>query len=422
MIILLTSIGCGKKSSTGDGTNSYASSIRMGALLSATSSSLNADSNRDSISSNLNINQATLDHTTWAHVLGVKLKVVSIDIDGDNSHSSIVDYTNDGGKSIEITKDSYSDSLHDAGFISEGTYKHIKVRFKNQFDVKAYGYTLSGTCYTTSTHVECNPNYLTEEEITALPDFGYKHYTFMYVTTSHSPNDQNNDVTEVTEFLNPITIDAMNPNPSFQIRIDMYRLFTLWDGVGNSGTLSPFTWGNNHGHDTSEFFPPNQAHFGLSYIPTYVSINDNGNAIGEVYLVSPNAGDLLSYDDNAYDLNGIQYLTVTYKSSGEFVGARVVNFSQDSNRLMQFIHHYQQQGNGSFEFLNGEWYQDQQRYLQDRKVMNFERTNLNVIQNAILTDSTDCGTHLIDSRNPLWGERTRDCINGNLNLSFMRIR
>lgn len=84
----------------------------------------------------------------------------------------------------------------------------------------------------------------------------------------------------------------------------------------------------------------------MSYIPTYVSINDSGTTTGEVYLASPNAGDLLSYDDNAFNLNGIQYMT----------------------------------------------------------------------------NDSDCGTHLIDSRNPGWGERTRNCLDNDIPIYFMRIR
>lgn len=73
------------------------------------------------------------------------------------------------------------------------------------------------------------------------------------ITTSRSPKDSENEIVETTEFMSPIMVTSDAPKPNFQTRIDMYRLITIWDGVGNSGTISPFNWSNNHGYSTSDF-------------------------------------------------------------------------------------------------------------------------------------------------------------------------
>jgi hypothetical protein len=115
-------------------------------------------------------------------------------------------------------------------------------------------------------------------------------------------------------------------------------------------------------------------------------------------------------------------LTLTFKSNGDYVGARVVNFNHDQDRLMQFISVYSVDSKGYSSFFNGEWYNLEQRYFRDRLVTQFRRTAIGQIIESSYFNGDDCGKYILDNQHPEWGNRVRPCLLEKIPMYFKRVR
>lgn len=365
-------------------------------------------------------------HGGWAHVDGMKIKILKVNIHGGGGGVIVADYSSIGGKELEIGAEATSVPIETDVELPIGVYLGTAIDVKSEYDLKAYGYTSTETCYTTKQQVNCIPGKIAPGN---LPGYDYFHYEFLYLTTSESPTSITDRTGTNVEFARPLEVISRtrsdadhDPGSSnvlrIQLRIDNYRLTTFWDGQGPRPRMSPFHWGNNYDYPGSAFLPDGVPNFGITYIPMYLSVNDPGETIGEVYVVSNDRDPVQSFDPESHNLSEIQYLTVLFKSSGELATSRIVNF--DNGALLQFNTGSEQSADSTFRFYNGECCRSDGSTIRDRLVSGFYRTALEELQIGTLSNGPDCGSVILHPVHP--GNRARECLESDIPLYFKRVR
>ncbi len=376
-------------------------------------------------------------HSTWANVDGIKIKLISISLDGDSSHDTVVDFSSepDGYKILKIGN-GYSGTLNADTTIEPGTYDDASFDYYNEVDIKAYAYASGKTYYTTANGVLSADGELTSSQIASLNDYDYYHYDFLYTTTAEGPTDTTDTSHSSAGSFPEVVISANDSSVSLQFLIDTYRLVSFWDGEGDrNSTLSPFPWSNNNGYQSTDFFSENTPNFGLSYIPMFVSLNDSGTTIGHIYIVSDVASDVDNYTDGA---SAISYIVMAFQSDDTYIGSRVIGF--DGSDLNPFVSDFTEEGDGSnsFWFYNGEHcssdyifesgggYTDlcSKDFIIDRKITGFTpQTEVDGQSTAVFTNGPACGATIYDPNHVEdWGNRARECLSNDVSYYFKRVR
>lgn len=270
------------------------------------------------------------DNYAWSTVDGFKITLLKIYVMDSNGDYAVVADFGSEGEVLEIGND-YSGSITVDGTIPEGEYVSYGMELKGEYDIKAYAYTATKTVYTTASGVVAVDGQVDPSSFT---NYDYYHYDFLYVTTAEGPTDTDDTGYEGWYLETPVTIDSSTSEVNFQLLIDTYNLVTAWDGTGFRPGISPFSWTNNNGYNVSDFFPDATPNIGISYIPMYLSINDPGTSIGEVYIISKTEADVSDFDPATDDMTGLQYIVFVFNSLDQYVGSRVVGF--DNGELYQF--------------------------------------------------------------------------------------
>lgn len=359
----------------------------------------------------VNSDLSNFPHYGWAHMDGLKLWLTDVSLQGDNGYSQIFTHA---GYGIELKGETTRLALPSTQKINAGRYTQFSFGVQNHYELKAWALVKNQTCYTTRPQIVCVAGQVDPSQFI---NYDYYAYNYLYVTTSKSADDGISHSGFSGEIPGGVQINE-GQTADIQIVIDTYRIATFWDGQEGRPNVSPFTWSNNYGRSTDEFFPAGVPNFGVTYIPFFMAINDAGIPKGEVYALSNVQDSIQNFDPNTYDLQGIQYLTMLYDSSGKYLESRVINFGQPLN---QFIGDFTKKEDGSYEFSNGEHKRDGGNF-KDRRVKNFNRTEVGVIQTATLFNGPECGLYILDTEHPEWGNRVRECLNADANIFVKRAR
>lgn len=362
---------------------------------------------------NQNSTTTTANNYAWGTVDGLKITMLRITL-GD---SSIADWGGEG-KVLEISK-GYNQGIELTSGIAPGSYDKYNMELKSEFDVKAYTYTDTKTVYTTAAGVVTVDGKVDPAD---FQNYDYYHYDFLYVTNADSPTSTTDSDSEGWNLEQSLEITEDSEGLTIQLLIDTYNLVAGWDGTGSRPETAPFSWTNNHGYSSSDFYPDSTANFGISYIPMYLSINDPGTTIGEVYIVSTDESKVAVFDDNTTDFTGLQHIVMVFSSQGEYTGSRVVGF--DAGKLSQYQSGVTVDANGTYTFYNGEYHET--GFIQDRKVVGFKRTALGSAHYSVVfsngPDAYDGTNEIIDTHHPEWGTRNRELLTEDIILYVKRVK
>lgn len=364
----------------------------------------------------------TTSHFTWAHVDGMKVKLLRVALDSDSNNEEEIW---SGSNTITLTPDGGNVEL--SASIPEGTYVGAKIELDGSYELKAWACLGNGInnydiYYTTSSTIAKKAN---QSSCTAPTEssYGYYKYNFLYVSTAASPTDTSDTVQEsgVAEFNSTISSDN---TPNIQIIMDIYRLVTFWDGTPTSENdkVSPFNWTNNNGNTNSGFFPDNHYNFGVSYIPIFMSLDDTGNTLGRIYVFSNDQSKVNNFDENNPD-STISYFVMATKSNGDYLGSRIVGF--DDTVFDQFNSEYNKSGDIA-SFYNGEHCPENHpsacdstnRFLRNLRITGFDMSKTaGQTFNITVTDTEYCHDTITEPDHPDWGNRMH-CLSGGSPQTF----
>ena len=373
---------------------------------------------------NVHIQDAsTKESSTWAHVDGMKIKLLKVHLTKqDNGREKI--YSNSTGELVTLTPDGGNIGLDVS--VPIGIYTGAHMELDASYDLKAWACLGNGSgsydiYYTTTvgiTHKATQSSCVTPTE----SDYGYYHYDFLYLSTAQSPNDSSDTSQEsgVSEFDVEVTSDG---DLAVQIVMDIYRLVTFWDGTGER-TLSPFNWSNNNGNDNTDFFPDNKVNFGVSYIPIFLSLNDEGSTLGRIYVFSDDQTKVNNFSELNPD-STLSYFVLATTSAGEYLGSRVVGF--DYTELDQSNSEFSLVGNLA-SFYNGERCSDEtldacdntKRFLKNIRITNFDMSvAINGTFEMTATDTEYCDETITEPDHPEWGNRMH-CLHTNPTTFYVK--
>lgn len=311
---------------------------------------------------------------TWATVDGLRVVLNEIRITDDSDQNHTLVSFGSAGEVLEIG-DGYSGRLDVDNDVVQGSYLSYQLELDASYDIKAYGYTADKLIYTTASGVQTAPG---TTQIADVTGYDFFHYDFLYVSTADSPTDTSDTAREGWNLETPLVIG--DEPVGIQLLIDTSNLAMMWDGTGSRPQNTPFVWDSNNGTSITQFFPDGQAAIAVWYIPMFLSFDDPGTTVGEVYLISQeNASDL---DPQTADISSLQTMTWVTNSVGEYVGSRIVAMS-GSQRFSQFNTGVELQSDGTYVFYNGGFVDG---FLQDRIITGFSRLALNA-QTTITMDN-----------------------------------
>lgn len=355
------------------------------------------------------INDASVDESsTWAHVDGLKVKLISVNLTKDGGGEEEI-YSNTTGSLVTLTPDGGNVEL--SASISEGTYTGAQMKLDASYDLKAWACLGDGNgtydvYYTTTSGIV----HKAVQTVCVAPtesSYGYYNYKFLYLSTADSPTSTSDTAQEsgVAEFNATV---SSGDSPTVQVVMDIYRLVTFWDGTGSR--ISPFSWSNNNGYNNTDFFPDGTPNFGVSYIPMFLSLNDSGNTLGRIYVFSDDQTKVNNFSETNPD-STLSYFVLATTSDGSYLGSRIVGF--DDTNFDQFNSEFNTSGNLA-SFYNGEHCSDSSlsacdstgRFLKNIRITNFDMGKSAGESFQMTVVNTEyCDDTVTDPDHPEWGNR-----------------
>lgn len=370
---------------------------------------------------------------SYAVVDGIKIKLNRITFRQTNGEENGSDL---GGQEVELGSGVSNVNLSTTVGIDPGSYNVVGLEMDESYQVKAFCRTDSRLVYTATDNtvksIACsNALNATQADTTCqLPDdYGYKSYEFLNVSTAESPTSTSDQAQEETRMSFTVAEDV---TANMAILVDTSLTVTCYDGEGagsvdeQAGTLDPFAWGTSNG-DIDDYFPPGSPNFGIGYLPAFSWVGAAGDNLptAETYIAASGAGPL---NADTLDFSALMVTTFIFDGNGVPQAARSRNFGAglDMNQMyMDFVDN----GDGTFQFDNGEWYtkklsdpSDPGGPFADRRITDWQRLGLNDAPvSTTLTDGPLCGsTDLFyeDQTQP----RAKACVAGNSNVFWKRFR
>ncbi len=421
---LMLTVACSKKSDSSSNGQGVSVTLKVGQVSNSTTklnlsnrppiSSL-AYSSADVIASNSPFN--------FAHVDGIKVNVLEVNLKQGSNYIQAASWAA-GTKVLEIGAGvagaiSFSEDIS----IEPGDYTGADLRMDNSYSVKAYCQTSSKFVYTSATGVKT----LNSVPSSLPSDYDYYDYSFLEVTTAESPTSTTDLAMASTDF--PFSVS--DAGGQVAVLVDPSFLVTCYDGTQSSfqvtGVMSPFTWGNNNGYQTTDFFSVSSPHFGMSYIPMFIWISGDASAtppVAETYFIGNASADVTA---SSIDFSKTGVATVVFNSDDSPYAMRGRLISGNSIDLNQMFNGFTKETDNTYTIYNGEWICDAGytncRQIQDRKITGFNRTaDYTSVLTTTLEDGPDCGKTGYFPGHEDWGNRYKACMNTPASLYFKKVQ
>ena len=161
----------------------------------------------------------------------------------------------------------------------------------------------------------------------APSDYGYLANEYIYYAGDYGESIE-------TTFLQAQTTFASDSPLDISLLVDTYQVAYYWDGQDTTRYSFVDTW---HKED-SIYFPAGTPVIGITYLPLYVSVNQN--LVSETYVVGANESDMTPVTGNFYDEQTTMNMTLIFDDSNNFFIGRTANWDLPSTagfRLPQFV-------------------------------------------------------------------------------------
>lgn len=357
---------------------------------------------------------------SFAHVDGLKISVREVMLKSGNNYVQAASWPS-GTKSLEIGAGvtgaiQFSETIS----LEPGNYTGAVLRYDNAYSVKAYCATSTKFVYTSAAGIQTLGSVPT-----SLPsDYDYYDYQFAEVSTAESPTSTTDTSQADTD--SPFTVTSAGGQVA--VLVDPSFLVACYDGVSSSlGMLSPFTWTNNNGHATTEFFPTSAANFGMGYIPMFVWISGDTTATpptADTYFIGTSSGAVTA---SPVDYSQVGIATVAFNSDNSLYAMRG-RITSSSVGLYQMFNGFNLETDNTYTIYNGEWQCDAGyvncHQIQDRKLTGFSATSdYTTVRTVTLDNGPDCGkTGYFPGHESDWGNRYRACLGSPTSIYFKKVQ
>ncbi|MBI9109419.1 MAG: hypothetical protein JEZ04_21925 [Spirochaetales bacterium] len=258
--------------------------------------------------------------------------------------------------------------------VSELEFDTINIQMSGGVGIKGHTYLADVT-----THVYTSTSGI--KKITgagatwsAPSDYGYLAKTYIY-----HPGDDGE--TLETTFLQAMTSYEAGTPLDMSLLVDTYQVAYYWDGQDSSRHGFVDSWNQ----ENPSYFPTGTEVIGISYLPLYMSVNQDLQS--ETYVVAVSSSDLTPVVGDFYNEKRTMNMTLVFNDSGTFFIGRTANWDglEVSLSLPQFVRSALITGTSYSLNLNS--YEDGSGWGSTSTLSDFTRQSVGGTDSFILTKS-----------------------------------